>query len=142
MTEKLEQAKDLIESLAARKIGGTGIELNSEEVDLAYEVFNDYVERNELKGVDVKLPFDVIQDERREVKINWASNCFNCGHEEAIVYSTASVGMFHDGDEVRCCNCGHEGCMDANGEDTDISWDEGLSQDLPADVSQSLKEVP
>ena len=61
MTEKLEQAKDLIESLAARKIGGTGIELNSEEVDLAYEVFNDYVERNELKGVDVKLPFDVIQ---------------------------------------------------------------------------------
>ena len=57
----LELAKDIRESLAARKIGGTGIELNSEEVDLAYEVFNDYVERNELKGVDVKLPFDVIQ---------------------------------------------------------------------------------
>jgi len=55
----LELAKDLLESLAARKIGGTGIELNSEEVDLAYEVFNDYVMRNELKGVDVKLPFDV-----------------------------------------------------------------------------------
>ena len=64
MIEKLELAKDLIESLAARKIGGTGIELNSEEVDLAYEVFNDYVERNELKGVDVKLPFDVIQSLR------------------------------------------------------------------------------
>lgn len=31
--------------------------------------------------------------------------------------------------------------MDCNGEDTDINWDEGLSQDLPADVSQSLKEV-
>lgn len=61
MTEKLEQAKDLIESLAARKIGGTGIELNSEEVDLAYEVFNDYVERNELKGINTKLPFEVIQ---------------------------------------------------------------------------------
>ena len=59
MTEKLEQAKDIIESLAARKIGGTGIELNSEDVDLAYEVFNDYVMRNEVKGVDVKLPFDV-----------------------------------------------------------------------------------
>ncbi len=57
----LELAKDIRESLAARKIGGTGIELNSEEVDLAYEVFNDYVERNELKGVDMKLPFDVIQ---------------------------------------------------------------------------------
>lgn len=64
MTEKLEHAKDLIESLAARKIGGTGIELNSEEVDLAYEVFNDYVERNELKGVDVKLPFTILQSLR------------------------------------------------------------------------------
>ena len=61
MTEKLEQAKDLIESLAARKIGGTGIELNSEDVDLAYEVLNDYVMRNELKGVDVKLPFTILQ---------------------------------------------------------------------------------
>jgi hypothetical protein len=59
MTEKLEQAQDLIESLAARKIGGTGYLMNSEEAELAYEVFNDYVERNELKGVDVKLPFDV-----------------------------------------------------------------------------------
>ena len=57
----IELAKDLIESLAARKIGGTGIELNSKEVDLAYEVFNDYVARNEIKGVDVKLPFEVIQ---------------------------------------------------------------------------------
>ncbi|OAL81567.1 hypothetical protein AY606_02195 [Acinetobacter sp. SFB] len=56
----LEQAKDLLESLAARKIGDTGYELSGEEVELAYEVFNDYVMRNEVKGVDVKLPFDVI----------------------------------------------------------------------------------
>ena len=61
MTEKLEQAKDLIESLAARKIGGTGIELNSEEAELAYEIFNDYIVRNDEAGVDVELPFDVIQ---------------------------------------------------------------------------------
>ncbi|WP_425917779.1 hypothetical protein [Acinetobacter sp. TSRC1-2] len=61
VNQKLEQAKDLIESLAARKIGGTGIELNSKEVDLAYEVFNDYVVRNEVKGVDVKLPFTILQ---------------------------------------------------------------------------------
>ena len=60
----LEQVKDLLESLAARKIGGTGIELNSEEAELAYEVFNDYVERNELKGVDVKLPFTILQSLR------------------------------------------------------------------------------
>ena len=61
MIEKLELAKDLLESLAARKIGGTGIELNSEEVELAYEVFNDYIARNDEASVDVKLPFDVIQ---------------------------------------------------------------------------------
>ena len=59
MTEKLEQAKDLLESLAARKIGGTGYLMNGEEAELTYEVFNDYVERNEVKGIDVKLPFEV-----------------------------------------------------------------------------------
>ena len=64
MTEKLEQAKDLLESLAARKIGGTGYLMNSEEVDLAYEVFNDYVMRNEVKGVDVKLPFTILQSSK------------------------------------------------------------------------------
>ena len=64
MTEKLEQAKDIIESLAARKIGGTGYIMNSEEAELAYEVFNDYVMRNELKGVDVKLPFTILQSLR------------------------------------------------------------------------------
>ena len=64
MTEKLEQAKDLIESLAARKIGGTGYLMNGEEVELAYEVLNDYVMRNELKGVDVKLPFTILQSLR------------------------------------------------------------------------------
>ena len=61
MIEKLELAKDLLESLAARKIGGTGIELNSEEAELAYEVFNDYIVRNDEASVDVELPFDVIQ---------------------------------------------------------------------------------
>lgn len=64
MTEKLEAAKDLVESLAARKIGGVGIELNSQETELAYEIFNDYVERNEVKGVDVKLPFTILQSLR------------------------------------------------------------------------------
>jgi len=56
----LELAKDIRESLAARKIGGTGYQLSSEENDLAYEIFNDYVMRNELKGVDMKLPFEVV----------------------------------------------------------------------------------
>ena len=64
MTEKLEKIKDIRESLAARKIGGTGYQLSSEENDLAYEIFNDYIMRNELKGVDMKLPFEVIQSLR------------------------------------------------------------------------------
>ncbi|MEZ2903447.1 hypothetical protein ACBQ24_12010 [Acinetobacter terrestris] len=58
----IELAKDLLESLAARKIGNTGIELNSEEAKLAYEVFNDYVMRNEVKGIDTKLLSEVIQN--------------------------------------------------------------------------------
>lgn len=60
----LELAKDIRESLAARKIGGIGIELNSEETELAYEVFNDYIVRNDEASVDVKLPLDVIQSLR------------------------------------------------------------------------------
>ena len=64
MTEKLEQAKDLIESLAARKIGGAHYIMSSEEVELAYEVFNDYIARNDEASVDVELPFDVIQSLR------------------------------------------------------------------------------
>ena len=59
MTEKLEQAKDLIESLAARKIGGTGYQLSSDENDLVYEILNDYIARNDEASVDVELPFDV-----------------------------------------------------------------------------------
>ena len=61
MTEKLESAKDLLESLAVRKICGTSIELNSKEVDLVYEILNDYVMRNDEASVDVELPFEVIQ---------------------------------------------------------------------------------
>ena len=64
MIEKLELAKDLIESLAARKIGGTGYQLSSEENDLAYEIFNDYIMRNDQSSVDMKLPFDVSLGEK------------------------------------------------------------------------------
>ena len=75
-----------------------------------------------------------------EMKIDWGSDCFNCGHHEAIVKSTVSkTGLFHDGDDVECCNCGNKGVMDCNGED--INWDEGLSENLPSEISQSLKEV-
>ena len=60
----LELAKDIRESLAAHKIGSTGIELNSEEAELAYEIFNDYIVRNDEAGVDVELPFEVSLGEK------------------------------------------------------------------------------
>lgn len=60
----IELAKDLRESLAARKIGGAHYIMSSEEVELAYEVFNDYIVRNDEASVDVKLPFDVVQSLR------------------------------------------------------------------------------
>ena len=56
----LELVIDIRESLAARKIGGTGYQLSSEENDLAYEIFNDYIMRNDQSSVDMKLPFDVM----------------------------------------------------------------------------------
>jgi hypothetical protein len=64
MTEKLEQAKDIRESLAARKIGGTGTQFNSEETELLYHIVDDYIARNDEASVDVKLPFNVIQSLR------------------------------------------------------------------------------
>lgn len=59
MIEKLELAKDIRESLAAHKIGGARYIMSSEEVELAYEVLNDYIARNDEASVDVKLPFEV-----------------------------------------------------------------------------------
>ena len=58
----LELAKDIRESLAARKIGGTGIELNSEETEQLYHIVNDYIARNDEAGVDVfGLPESVVK---------------------------------------------------------------------------------
>ncbi len=57
----LELAKDIRESLAAHEIGGARYIMSSEEVELAYEIINDYIARNDEASVDVKLPFDVIQ---------------------------------------------------------------------------------
>lgn len=60
----LELAKDIRESLAARKIGGTGSQFNSEETEQLYHIVNDYIARNDEASVDVELPFDVIQSLR------------------------------------------------------------------------------
>ncbi len=68
-----------------------------------------------------------------ELKVEWASDCFKCGHHEAIIYSTAAEastkGWFHDGDEAKCTGCGNTGEMDARGEDSDICWNEDEAND-------------
>ncbi|OTG95099.1 hypothetical protein B9T24_10120 [Acinetobacter sp. ANC 4654] len=60
----IELAKDIRESLSARKIGGAHYIMSSEEVELAYEIFNDYIVRNDDASVDVQLPFDVSLGEK------------------------------------------------------------------------------
>ena len=61
MIKRLEQAKDIRESLVARRIGGTGTQFNSEETELLYHIVDDYIARNDEASVDVKLPFEVLQ---------------------------------------------------------------------------------
>ena len=60
----LELAKDIRESLAAHKIGGTRYIMSSEEVKLVYAIINDYIARNDEASVDVELPFDVSLGEK------------------------------------------------------------------------------
>jgi len=61
--QMVEVAKDLTEALAPYVISGTGakMELNSESISVIYHSLVGFTSRNELKGVDVKLPFEVIQ---------------------------------------------------------------------------------
>ena len=79
-----------------------------------------------------------------EMNIDWGMECPKCNHNEAKIDSTAEPNSgyeFMDGDVVTCLKCGNTGEMDARGEDSDIYWYEGLSEDLPPAVAQSLKEV-
>ena len=76
----------------------------------------------------VRAVIEAQEPQITELKVEWASDCFKCGHHEAIIYSTAAKastkGWFHDGDEVKCTGCGNTGEMDARDEDSDICWNE------------------
>lgn len=77
---------------------------------------------------DYKAMIEAQEPQITELKVEWASDCFKCGHHEAIIYSTAAEastkGWFHDGDEAKCTGCGNTGEMDAQGEDSGILWNE------------------
>ena len=77
---------------------------------------------------EYKAMIEAQEPQITELKAEWASDCFKCGHHEAIIYSTAAEastkGWFHDGDEAKCTGCGNTGEMDAQGEDSGILWNE------------------
>ena len=91
---------------------------------LPYSIYEAFVEQAMIEAQEQKITL---------LKVEWASDCFECGHHEAIIHSTASEasakGWFHDGDAVKCCKCGHTGEMDARGEDSDICWNENEAQE-------------
>ena len=71
-----------------------------------------------------------------EMKINWGMECPRCNHNEAIIHSTAEKDSgyeFMNGDAVNCLKCGNIGEMDANGEDSDIVWNEDEAQEQSHD---------
>ena len=71
-----------------------------------------------------------------EMKINWGMECPRCNHNEAIIHSTAEKDSgyeFMNGDAVNCLKCGNTGEMDANGEDSDIVWNEDEAQEQSHD---------
>lgn len=62
-----------------------------------------------------------------ELQIDWGMECPKCNHNEATCYSTAAQESgyeFMNGDAVSCNKCGNIGEMDAQGEDSDILWNE------------------
>lgn len=100
-------------------------------IDSTWDYFEDIegMSHNKRNEFIYKAMIDEAQEPQiTELKVEWASDCFKCGHHEAIIYSTAAEastkGWFHDGDEAKCTGCGNTGEMDAQGEDSGILWNE------------------
>lgn len=67
-----------------------------------------------------------------KMNIDWGRECPKCNHNEAIIHSTAESSSgyeFMNGDVVICLKCGNTGEMDAQGEDSDIVWNEDEAND-------------
>lgn len=72
----------------------------------------------------------------KHIIIHWGMECPICNHNEATCYSTATQESgyeFMDGDAVVCLKCGNKGEMDADGENSDIAWDEAQEQSHESD---------
>lgn len=110
---------------------------NTGDYEIKYASLNNDSDRIFSDIEDIQLSIERLielqEPQITELKVEWASDCFKCGHHEAIIYSTAAEastkGWFHDGDEVKCTGCGNTGEMDARGEDSDICWNEDEAND-------------
>ena len=84
----------------------------------------------------VRAMIEAQEQKVTEMKINWGMECPRCNHNEAIIHSTAEKDSgyeFMNGDAVNCLKCGNIGEMDANGEDSDIVWNEDEAQEQSHD---------
>jgi len=82
--------------------------------------------------LDYEAMIEAQEQKVTEMKINWGMGCPRCNHNEAIIHSTAEKDSgyeFMNGDAVNCLKCGNIGEMDANGEDSDIVWNEDEAQE-------------
>lgn len=86
--------------------------------------------------LDYEAMIEAQKQKVTEMKINWGMECPRCNHNEAIIHSTAGKDSgyeFMNGDAVNCLKCGNIGEMDANGEDSDIVWNEDEAQEQSHD---------
>jgi len=60
------------------------------------------------------------------VKITWLDECPKCGYGTAFVSGNGyrTTQSLWSGDSVVCADCGHEGEIEADGENAWVNWDE------------------
>ena len=58
----------------------------------------------------------------------WLDECPECGSSENKVWTIADVGA-HDGDDVRCIECGHAGHVSADEDGCYTVWDDEAIDD-------------
>lgn len=76
-----------------------------------------------------------------ELKMDWGMECPKCNHNEAMIHSTAekdSEYEFMDGEAVTCLKCGNTGEISAEGEDSDVVWNEDDKVTPPLEMKQLL----
>lgn len=124
-----ELPESIAEAMALERVNKPFGETDPVWVEITEKVYKEHLVSKKWElWRDYKAMIEAQEPQITELKVEWASDCFKCGHHEAIIYSTAAEastkGWFHDGDEAKCTGCGNTGEMDAQGEDSGILWNE------------------